>query len=85
MYQQCYPSYANYYQTEESYGDTSDMTSIVMTGGDLDLSLTSTTAPMEVADNVAPPEDEEVVAATATLERLITTEPPEGSDDHQHT
>ncbi len=84
LYQQCYPSYANYYQTEGSCGDTSDLTSLVMTRGNLDLSLASTTAPMEVADHVAPPEDAEVVAATATLQ-LINTEPPEGSDGHQHT
>ncbi|MCP3892248.1 MAG: hypothetical protein GY702_25760 [Desulfobulbaceae bacterium] len=61
------------------------MTSTVMTGEDPNLSLTATVTPMEVTDNVASSEDAEVAVAAATLQQLITNEPPEGSDGHQHT
>ncbi|MCP3955209.1 MAG: hypothetical protein GY697_23765 [Desulfobacterales bacterium] len=82
LYQHCYPSYPGYHTAGASYGDTSDLTSDVMTGGDPELSLASPSTPMEVANNAALREDAELAAATMTLQ-LINSEPSEGPEGTQ--
>ncbi len=75
---------SSYQTTEASYGDTSDLASDVMLGGDPELPLVSPSpsTSMEVANNAALREDAELVAATMALQ-MINSEPSEGSEETQ--